>query len=195
LPHHFIVLSLLAAHAIAPHALRAQTTTGLSGLEVGLFGEATQASTPANVSSTSNGVFGGRIGWVGSATPWDVDVSSEFGARRTINGTELREVAAPIRVVRRLGRGSGPRGVNGTYLSAGYAPRRVGEAGNLSSGTLVHGVVGGVGYRVNTGSFGVILPELMVARQASATRNGLAIPAMNTVSMRVSYAVYFCPPR
>ncbi len=129
----------------------------------------------------------GRVAFVSARTPWGVEVATEFGRHRVVNGARFREFGAPITLVRRIGRGHGVRGVMGTYASFGFTMTRV-TPNDAALGARLYGLVGALGQRVAVGPNLLLRPEVVVTTDRGTTKDGALYPGLSAVYARLGVA-------
>ena len=92
-----------------------QETGGFwSNLETGVTVSAGRGAT-SDIGDAVSVPWSLRLASVRANSQWGLEGNLEYGGRRTVNGAHFREFGIPVTLVRRTGRGSGPRGISGTY--------------------------------------------------------------------------------
>ena len=131
-----------------------------------------------------------RLAYVSPGTPWGAEVSTEFSGSRTVESRKHIEGGITASLVRRLGRGSGPKGISGWYASIGYSGRTV-AARMDTSGATVEGVVLGIGSRWTIGRAVSIRPEYVVLFDHSRARNGTQYPGVHRSTLRLGVGLFY----
>ncbi len=189
--NHVAVGIAIVVASVWSTSARAQSERRWDALEVGGLIELAHAAPGGTSQWSAFRPVGLRVAWVDSLTPWGLDMTSEWNADRVANGVRYRERAAPVRLSRRVGRGTGPRGIAGTYVALGPSLRRFSLEESRTS-KLMLGVTGGVGQRFSLGR-GVVHPEVTYVRDFARNSGIGELPGTSGVGFRTTFSYFAWP--